>query len=144
MSQPVEIIGSSGSKKGVFVTERGELVTGRISYSTPYYIKVAASNTAYEVARGKAGKQFVITDVLIASDKNFASATTGEPIAIYGAHPSDLDTVLDVIFQVELLKNDRLVATGLNLITEEACSIVAFAATDAAVDVTIAGYYVDA
>jgi hypothetical protein len=144
MSQPVEIIGSSGSKKGASVTERGELVTGRISYSTPYYIKVAIADTAYEVVKGKAGKQFVITDLLLASDKSFASATTGEPISIYGAHPSDLDTALDIIFNGELLKNDRLVATGLNLITEEACSVVAFAATDAAVDVTIAGYYVDA
>ena len=143
MSQPV-VITSTGNKTEAIVTSRGELVTGKASYSTPYYMKVAVANTTYQIVPGIAGKQFVITDMLLATDKTFATSTAGEPIHIYGAHPADLSTAIDTIVLMELLKNDRLVSNGLNLITDVACAIVAIATTSAAVDVTIAGYYVDA
>ena len=125
------------------VSKRGELVTGRLKYSVPHYINVAAAATPYEVVRGKAGQQFVITDMLLATDKDFGSATVEETLTIYGAHPADLATNIDTVVNIGFLRNDRLVATGLNMITAEACSIVAIG-TDSAVDVTIAGYYVDA
>lgn len=132
------------SSHAAIVTARGELVTGAFSYSSPYYKKIAVANTAYEIVKGLSGKQFVITSIILASDKNFASATAGEAVNIYGAHPSDIGTSIDAIFSLELLKNDRLFGTGVNLITAEACSIVGIAPTDAAIDVTIAGYYVPA
>ena len=143
MSTPVSITGS-GNKVEALVSSRGELITGTLSYSIPYYIKVAVAATAYTVVPGIAGKQFVVTDVLLASDKNFASSTAGEVIHVYGAHPSDIDTALDTVVQMELLRNDRLVSNGLNIITNVACAIVAIAPIDTAVDVTIAGYYVSA
>jgi len=126
------------------VSSRGELVVGTLSYSAPYYVNLAVANTAYEVVLGKAGKQFVITGIVLATDKDFASSTVGERINIYGAHPSDIDTSLDTIFSLELLRNKVFSETSLNLITAKACSIVAIAPADATVDVTIAGYYVDA
>ena len=42
-----------------------------------------------------------------------------------------------------MLKNDRLIATGLDLLVGTAKSLVAVG-TDSAADVTISGYYIDA
>ena len=138
----VGIHGNDGLHR-VSVTKQGELITGKLSYSTPYYVQIIVADTAYEVVVGKAGKQFVITDILLSSDKDFGSSVAGADITVYGAHPSDIDTALNTVANIELLRNDRLVATGLNLITDTACSIVAIA-TDTVADITIAGYYIDA
>jgi hypothetical protein len=138
------IIVDPGTRKEATVTRRGELVVSTLDKSVPYYISIAVLNTSYEIVKGIAGKEFVITDIILSSDKNFASATAGEPVVIYGAHPADIDTIIDTFLNIELLKNDRLPLTGLNWVTAESCSVVGIATTDAAVDVTVAGYFVDA
>ena len=135
-------IEDKSNKNTVRITDDGQLVVAPISYSFPYYISVATPATAFEVVGGKTGKRFVITGLLIASDKTFASSTTSETVTIYEATPNDLDTLLETIFKVDLLRNDRLVATGLNLVTNKAKSLVASTPTSAAVDITLAGYYI--
>ncbi len=122
------------------ITEFGELVTAPISYSTPYYVLVDVL-TALEVVQGKAGQCFVITGLLLASDKNFASTVDSESLTIYEANPADLSTNEKIIVKLDLLRNDRMPVTGLNLLVSEAKSLVAIA-TSVNVDVTIAGYYV--
>jgi hypothetical protein len=141
MSLPIKIE-DPVTQKVANVSEYGQLIIAPISYSTPYYIDVAVAATEYEVVQGKTGRKFVITDVLLASDKNFATATVAETVIVYQADVSDITTNLGTIFQIDFLRNDRLAATGLNLITETARSLVAIAPTSAAVDVTIAGYYI--
>ena len=126
----------------VLVTSRGELVVAPLAYSTPYYKSVAAAATPYEVVPAKAEKRFVITGLLLASDKTFGSATTAETLTIYEANAADLSVNLKTIVRLDMLKNDRMPATGLNLITTKARALVAIG-TDFAVDVTIAGYYVN-
>jgi hypothetical protein len=137
-------VGIHGGDKdtNVLVTDRGELVVAPLSFSTPYYVSVATLNTAFEVVPASARQCFVITGLLLASDKNFGSATVAETLTIYEANAADLDTNLKTIVKVDLLKNDRLVATGLNLLVGQARSLIAIG-TDDAVDVTIAGYYVN-
>jgi len=132
----------SKTKQSALVTEYGQLVTAPISYSEPYYVDLAVAATPYEIVKGKTGKRFIITSLLVASDKNFASTTTSETVTVYEAAAEDISASLNTIFQVDLLRNDRLVATGLNLITLEGRSLVGIAPTSVAVDVTIAGYYV--
>lgn len=126
---------------GVLVTPRGELVIAPLAYSEPYYVSVAAAATAYTVVPAVAEKRFVITSLLVASDKTFGSATTAETLTVYEANAAAIGTSLKTIFQVDMLKNDRMVATGLNLITTKARALVAIG-TDNKVDVTVAGYYV--
>lgn len=123
------------------VTDQGELVVAPLEYSTPYYISVAASGTPYEVLLGKAGFCFVITGLLLASDKNFGTSVDAQTLTIYEAHPSDIGTSTKTIVQLDLLRNDRITPTGLNIRTSSTVSLVAIG-TDSAVDVTIAGYYI--
>ena len=137
----VGIRGNDGLNR-VKVTDQGELVTGALDYSEPYYVSVAAAATPYLVVPGKACKKFIVTGLLLASDKNFGSATTAETLTIYEANPADTSTSLKTIVQVDLLKNDRITPTGLNIQITDARALVAIG-TDSAVDVTIAGYYVD-
>jgi len=123
------------------ISSRGELFTAPISYSEPHYVSIDVAATAFEIVPGKAGKKFVITSMLLASSKTFASATTAETLTIYEASTADLDTNTKILVQLDMLKNDRMVATGLNIATSNAISIAAIA-TDISVDVTVSGYYV--
>jgi len=123
------------------VSRNGELIVAPISYSTSYFVLVDVAATAFEIVPALSNHQFIVTDILIASSKTFGSATTAETITLYEASPADLDTNLKTITQIDMLKNDRMVAIGLNLATTEAVSIVA-SATDNDVSVTVAGYYV--
>lgn len=123
------------------VTENGELIVGSLAYSDPYYQLLAVADTGVEVVPAVTSRCFVITGVLIASTKNFASATVAETVTIYEANPADITTNTKTVFQIDLLRNDRLVAFSLNLRVSSTKTLVAIA-TDAEVNVTLAGYYV--
>lgn len=123
------------------ISTLGEQYVAPRFYSSPYYISVEVANTPYSVVPAISGQKFIITGLLLSSDKAFASATVAETLVIYEASPADISTNLKTVAQVDFLRNDRLVATSLNLATSDAVSLVA-EATDAKVDVTIAGYYV--
>lgn len=123
------------------ISPYGEQYVAPISYSIPYYVPITIAAQSFEIVLGKSGKNFIITDMLIATSKTFGTATTAETVTLYEATTADTDTQLKIIAQIDMLKNDRLVATGLNLLTGVARSIAAIA-TDTNVDVTVAGYYV--
>ncbi len=123
------------------LTELGELRVAPYAYSEAYYASVNIVNTAFMLVPAKAGFRFVITDMLISSDKNFGKAHAAETITIYEANAADLTTSLKTITRVDLLKNDRMPVTGLHLIATKARALVAIA-TDTSVDVTLAGYYI--
>lgn len=124
------------------ISPRGELYTAPIEYSIAYYVSIDAADTPFEIVQGKSGKRFVMTSMLLSSSKTFGTATAAETLHLYEAYTADLDIVVNTVTQIDLLKNDRLVATALNLATSDAISIVA-SATDTNVNVTIAGYYVN-
>lgn len=119
----------------------GEVITAPVAYSEPNYVAITTAATAYEVVPGKSGHRFVITSMLIATSKTFGSATTAETVTLYEANSATPGTVISITAQIDFLKNDRLVATGLNLAISEANSIVSIA-TDTNVDITLAGYYI--
>ena len=123
------------------ISPYGEVYTAPVAYSTAYYITVDVADTAFEVVPGVSGKQFVMTSMLISSSKTFGTATTAETVTLYEGYKADLDTIVNTFTQIDLLKNERLIATSLNLISNTAISIIAIA-TDTNVNITIAGYYV--
>ena len=141
MPLPTSIIGADGIHK-VNVTPRGELIVAPISFSISYYVDVNLALTEFVVVPAITGKCFIITALMLNSDKTFGSATVAETLLLYEAHPSDITTSLNIITQVDMLKNDRLPVTGLNLQVGNTRSIIAVA-TDNNVDVTVAGYYIN-
>jgi hypothetical protein len=139
----VKIEGADTDGFKAIVSKNGELLVRPLKYSKPYYILVDTADTPFEVVPAISGMMFVITGLLLASSKTFGSATTGETLTIYEAHPSDLSTNKNTIVNLDMFKNDRATPTGLFLITNTSNSLVA-SATDTDVNVTIAGYYVEA
>jgi len=123
------------------ISNNGELIVAPVSYSIAYYKQIDTAATPVTVVPAETGKIFVITGLLLATSKTFGSSTTGETLTIYETSPSDISIQAKIITQLDMFKNDRLVATGLNLATSEAVTIAAVA-TDNDVNVTIAGYYV--
>jgi len=136
----VQLVDDSNGRV-VGISEFGELYTAPISHSLSYYVKVDTAAQAFEIVPGIAGKKFVMTSMLISSSKTFGTATTAETITLYEGYKADLDTVVNTFTEIDLLKNDRLVATNLNLVSSTAISLIAIA-TDTDVNITIAGYYV--
>ena len=130
------------SQTAAQISANGELVVAPISYSTAYYQSVDVALTPFLLVPAQASKKFIINSILLASSKTFGTATTAETVTIYEASPADLDTNLKTIVQIDLLKNDRMIATALNIASSTAVSLVA-TATDTNVDVTLGGYYVE-
>jgi len=129
------------SQAAALVSANGELIVAPISYSTAYYKLIDVAVTPFEVVPASAGRKFIIDSMLLTTSKAFGTATTAETLTIYEASPSDLSTNLKTVAEIDFLKNDRLVATGLKLAASTAISLVA-TATDTNVSVTIAGYYI--
>ena len=123
------------------VSPEGEVYVAPRDYSTPFYTSVSVVDTPTTVVSALAKKRFIVTDILIASDKNFGSSTTAESIEIYEAYPAELDVIHKTFVRVDLLKNDRINIAGLNIATSETVALVATAAS-INVDITIAGYYI--
>ena len=123
------------------VSPNGELIVSPLSYSDPYHETVDVAATPFEVVPALTNKKFIINSMLLATSKAFGSATVAETLTIYEASPADLSANLKIIAQIDFLKNDRLVATSLNLSSSEGVSLVAIA-TDTDVSVTLAGYYI--
>jgi len=140
---PAVTIWDDKSQAAALVSVNGELIVGPLSYSTAYHKTVDVAAAPFEIAPAVSGKKFIISSMLLATSKTFGSATTAETLTIYEASPADLSTNLKTVAEIDFLKNDRLVATGLNLASSEAVSLVAIA-TDTDVSVTIAGFYVAA
>jgi hypothetical protein len=140
------IVGIHGGNKdaNALVKDTGELVVGSLKHSDSYYVNIAVAATSYELVPAIPGMRFIITGVLMASDKTFATVTEAEAVTIYEANPADIDINTKTIFSVPLLRNDRLAATGLDLQTNLTVSLVTITPTTAAVDVTITGYYIPA
>jgi len=138
---PIQIRG--GNSAHALVSDEGELIIRKFDYSTTYSVSLAVTSTIYEIVPGKAGQAFVLTDILVTSDRNFGSATTPENIQIYQAPSHDWTVNDGYLLNIDMLKNDRLVATGLNIKTGETKSLVAVA-SDTEATVVLAGYYISA
>ena len=124
------------------VNPNGGLIVAPSHYSTAYYVLVDTAATTFEVIPAISDMNFIVTGMLIASDKSFATSTVAETLTIYEANPADLSVNTKTITQIDLLRNDRLVATALDLATTKTRTLVAIA-TSANVNVTLSGYYID-
>lgn len=129
-----------GTSKGVKVTDNNELVVAALDYSIPYYVKITAPDTVYNVVPAVTGKRFVSTGMLIATSKNLSTEKT---IEIYEAlQDDDADHAKDII-SVDMLKSERLPVPLQNAATESTRNINAICDGND-VSITIWGYYVNA
>ena len=122
------------------VTDRGQLVTAPLEFSTPVFHSLTANDTPDTWFKPLAGKRLVITDIIAQTDR---SVTTQALIDIYESSSENSATIDKEIFQFDLPKQDSLILTGLNIILNEGIFLNA-KADDSNILLTIGGYFVEA
>lgn len=130
-----------GSENRGGVTSRGQLVTAPLEFSTFYNAATAANNVAVNVVPPKAGKAFVITDLVISGDRSIAAA--GAITDIFEADSDTSAVVSKEIYQDEIAKQTRATLTGLNILVSVG-KWINVKSDDVIVRANIGGYYVDA
>ena len=130
------------NKNSPQITDRGQLVTGALSFETFHLGSAIANNVAVNVVAPKSGKCFVITAIILSGDRSVATAGAVTDVFENTIGPTD-GTVSKQIIQEEIGKQTRMTATGLNIIVSQG-AWVNVKADDVIVRCNIAGYYVDA
>jgi hypothetical protein len=123
------------------VSSRGQLAVSPLDFSTFYTGSVTVNNTAVNLIGPKAGKRFVITEIILTGDRSIA--TNGAVTKVYEATDNSTATVDKLIYEDEIGKQSRAVLTGLNVIVSQA-RWVNVVADDVIVRANVAGYYIDA
>ena len=136
MSAPVEIVGRDGQV--CKVTKRGEIVVAPVSYSKSYQTSRNTAGTS-NIITGLANKSFLITSMLIGSDKTNVDTT----VDIFESNDADSAIQSKLIISLGVGKNDRLIATGLQIETDVTKWVNFTMDTSALISITFGGYYLD-
>lgn len=139
MTVKVQLIGRNG--RVIEASDNGELATAPIQYSTGEFNNMDLVDTAYNFHQPTAGKRFVITGIIVATNRNVG--VNGATIEFYEASAIDTTTVDKTILQLDMAKNDILPILGANVILTEGVFLNG-KTDDDDVLVTISGYEVDA
>jgi len=142
MSLSIEIEdGKGGTKNTAQVTPRGQLVVSPIDFNTSTFNALDTTGTAFNFVEPIAGKQFVITGYISASDRS-VSANDGAEVPIIESEAIDSTTATKILLTLNLGKLDSQSLTGLNILTTPGKWINA-STDDATVNLTLLGYFVD-
>ena len=123
------------------ITGRGQLVTSALSFEQFYLGSTTVDNTAVNVVPPLTNKCFVITAIILSADRSVAVNGAVTDVFENSVGPTD-GTVTRQILQEEIAKQTRMVATGLNIITQPG-RWINVKSDDVIVRCNIAGYYVD-
>ena len=141
MSLLVKIGDGRGKCTEAIVTDRGQLVTSPLDFSSAYTKEVNATATAFNFIGPIAGKRFIITDILLYADKNVG--VNDASVQIYEANSVTSTVESKTILDIEMVKQTSRDITGLNLILTEGVYLN-IKTDDATIFSTVMGYYVDA
>ncbi len=139
MAIQVQLIGSNN--RIVEVLPTGQLATAPLEYSTGTFQNMDVVDTAYNFHEPIAGKRFVITGLIVVTNRNVG--VNGASIVFYEASAVDTITVDKTLFQLDMAKNQILPLVGINQILTEGVFLNG-KTDDDDVLATIAGYEVDA
>ena len=138
---PADFVLRGGTNNyGASVSKYGEVVTAPYDYSTSYFQNFGTADTAYNFVPPIQNQFFVITAMILQANKN-VNATTGQVVDVYEAESATTTTIDKSLFQIEMIKNDRVILTGLNIRTTAGKFLNGKTADDDVL-ATVAGYYV--
>lgn len=135
----VKLNDGTGAGHTAKITHTGELVTIRGSYDQTFQASMTSINTAYNLVVPKTSKQFIITGIIINTDKN-VSATDGAIVEVYEATNDTTTTVTKTIMPLTIGRNSTIPLTGILIQTTKGTFINA-KTDDATVNITLLGYY---
>lgn len=141
MSLATRILGGAG-RSYVRVTKRGQLVVSELDYSEFYTARTTVANTPVNLIRPRAGKNFIITALILSGDRNIGQNGAITDIYENETGPTNA-TITKRIYQDEIAKQTRAVLLSLNIIVPEGRWVNA-KSDDIQVRVNLAGYYIPA
>jgi len=129
-----------GTDVSAKITGRGELVVGKLAFSSAYSTTATVTNTAFNLLVPQDGNCFVITDILIYADKNVG--VNDATISIYTANSPTSTTAISDILTTEIKASTARDITGLNLLVTHGVWVNA-KTDDNNVYFTLFGYYIE-
>ncbi|NIQ15506.1 MAG: hypothetical protein GTO02_14250 [Candidatus Dadabacteria bacterium] len=134
-----KMVDGHGDGHRVRVSKWGIAATGPIEFSVSYPVTASSINTAYTFVGPKAGKQFVVTDILLYANKNVGA--NDATVEIYEADTETTTTVSKSVLITEMLKQTSRDFVGLNLVINEG-KWLNIKTDDATIFASVLGYYV--
>ena len=130
----------SSKRQTVKISDYGEMKVAPYDYSSAYFQNMGTAATAYNFVPPIQDQFFVVTGVIMQANKN-VNASTAAVIDLYEAETALETTIVKSVFQIEMIKNDRIPMLPLNIkITEGA--FLNGKTSDDDVLITVTGYYV--
>ena len=127
------------SHVGARVNKDGELVVGELSASTFVAVEMNVNDQVYSLVTPISGRRVRITGVVITTSRTIGNE--GVSINLYSASSAISGVSLGNIFTVDLVKQDKIVMTGLNLEVPEGTWINA-TASDSTVNLSLIFYFI--
>ena len=138
----VRIKDGTGDSFGAKVSSIGEVIVCPFAYSDSYNATAAVINTAYNLVPPMTGNRFVITAINLYANQG-VSNTSDATVTLYEATGTTITTVSKNIFVANMVRQDTITLTGINLILSEG-KWLNIKTTDNTVIATILGYYIPA
>lgn len=136
------ITDGNGTNTQAKVTSRGQLVVSPLDYSTAYNATAGTANTAANLLGPLTSKRFVITSITLYANQNVSNVSDAT-VDVYEAASSSSTTITKSVLQTNMVRQDRIILTGLNLILTEGVWLN-LKTTDDDIYGTVFGYYIDA
>lgn len=139
MSLKIELKDGHGDGYTQKVSKWGIAATGAIDFSVSYPVTASVINTAYNFVGPQAGKQFIVTDIMLYANKNVGA--NDATVEIYEADGVDSTTVYKSVLVTEMLKQTSRDFIGLNLLVTQG-KWLNIKTDDNTIYASVLGYYV--
>jgi len=136
----VNIVDGHGTSNTIKVSPQGELLVRQLKFGRPKFQAIDTIDTAFNFFLPRAGEQFVITGILLNTNKDIGA--NGAIVDIYESSSATSTTIDSQIVRINVLKNDTVPIPGIFFGVTEG-KFLNGKTDDATVNVTIGGYYID-
>jgi len=136
----VQIVDGFGDSTPVKVSPQGEILTRQLKFSQGQFQAIDAADTAFNFFTPRAGEQFVITGILLNTNKDVG--VNGAIFDLYESSSASSTTIDKQLARLNILKNDTVSIPGTFLAVTQG-KFLNGKADDTIVNVTVGGYFID-
>jgi len=136
----VQIVDGFGDSTPVKVSPQGELLTRQLKFGEGKFQALDSTNTAFNFFVAKANQRFIITGVLLNTNKDIG--VNGAIFDLYEADSATSTTIDKQLVRLNVLKNDTVAIPGIFVAVTEG-KFLNGKTDDTIVNVTIGGYFID-
>lgn len=129
-----------GLGRSVKISPQGELFVRQLKFGESQFQSLNAIDTAFNFFKPMASERFVVTGVIINTNKDVG--VNGAIVDIYEANSTTSTTIDKQLFRINILKNDSISITNILLGVTEG-KFVNGKTDDAIVNITLGGYFID-